>query len=106
MTDEREAEFEELDQALEALREEILARSAAPEQDAAPPEEFDWQGALRNLGRRISAFGMSERSGEVDEFGMDELVLRRVRPLLDLLHDHPRSRALPAGRESLGAPAV
>jgi 1-acyl-sn-glycerol-3-phosphate acyltransferase len=35
----------------------------------------------------MSAFGMSERSGEVDEFGMDELVLRRVRPLLDLLHD-------------------
>ena len=31
---------------------------------------------------------MSERSGEVDEFGMDELVLRRVRPLLDLLYDH------------------
>jgi 1-acyl-sn-glycerol-3-phosphate acyltransferase len=87
MSDEREAEFEELDQALEALREGILARSVAPEQDAAPPEEFDWQGALRDLGRRISAFGMSERSGEVDEFGMDELVLRRVRPLLELLHD-------------------
>jgi 1-acyl-sn-glycerol-3-phosphate acyltransferase len=30
---------------------------------------------------------MSERSGEVDEFGMDEIVLRRARPLLDLLQD-------------------
>ncbi len=83
MTDEREPEFEELDLALEVLREGILARSAAP-----APEPFDWQSAFTNLGRRISAFGMSERSGEVDEFGMDELVLRRVRPLLDLLHDH------------------
>jgi 1-acyl-sn-glycerol-3-phosphate acyltransferase len=88
MTDEREPEFEELDQALEALREGILARSAEPKPDAAPLEGFDWQGALRDLGRRISAFGMSERSGEVDEFGMDELVLRRARPFLDLLHDH------------------
>ena len=82
MTDEREPEFEELDQALEALREGILARSAAPE-----PEPFDWQSSFTDLRRRMSAFGMSERSGEVDEFGMDELVLRRVRPLLDLLHD-------------------
>ncbi len=83
MTDEREPEFEELDQALEALREGILARSAAP-----APEPFDWQSAFTDLRRRMSAFGMSERSGEVDEFGMDELVLRRLRPLLDLLHDH------------------
>jgi 1-acyl-sn-glycerol-3-phosphate acyltransferase len=30
---------------------------------------------------------MAERSGEVDEFGMDEIVLRRVRPILDLLFD-------------------
>ena len=30
---------------------------------------------------------MSERSGEVDEFGMDEVVLDRVRPLLDFLAD-------------------
>jgi 1-acyl-sn-glycerol-3-phosphate acyltransferase len=82
MIEEREIEFEELDQALDALREGIRARSAPPE-----PEEFDWQGALRDVGRRLSALGMSERSGEVDEFGMDELVLRRVRPLLDLLHD-------------------
>jgi 1-acyl-sn-glycerol-3-phosphate acyltransferase len=83
MTDEREPEFEELDQALEALREGILARSAAP-----APEPFDWQSSFTDLRRRMSAFGMSERSGEVDEFGMDELVLRRLRPLLDLLHDH------------------
>jgi 1-acyl-sn-glycerol-3-phosphate acyltransferase len=38
--------------------------------------------------RRVSALGMSERSGEVDEFGMDEIVLRRARPILDLLFDH------------------
>jgi 1-acyl-sn-glycerol-3-phosphate acyltransferase len=82
MTDEREPEFEELEEALDALREGILARSAAPE-----PEPFDWQSSFTDLRRRMSAFGMSERSGEVDEFGMDELVLRRVRPLLDLLHD-------------------
>ena len=30
---------------------------------------------------------MCERSGEVDEFGMDEVVLRRARPLLDFLYD-------------------
>jgi 1-acyl-sn-glycerol-3-phosphate acyltransferase len=87
MTHGSESEFEELDQALDALREGILARSAASGRDAVP-DPFDWQDALRGVGRRMSAFGMSERSGEVDEFGMDELVLRRVRPLLDALYDH------------------
>ena len=36
---------------------------------------------------RFGRLGMHERSGGIDEFGMDEEALRAVRPLLDLLFD-------------------
>jgi 1-acyl-sn-glycerol-3-phosphate acyltransferase len=35
----------------------------------------------------VNAFGIVERSGEVDEFGADEVVLRRSQPFWDFLHD-------------------
>ena len=37
--------------------------------------------------RRLSTLGMSARSVEVDEFGLDATALARARPLLDLLQD-------------------
>jgi len=79
---------EELRRALEALRDEIRARlprsSAESEARRAGP---DWMELFDELRRRVNKFGMSERSGEVDEFGMDELVLRRAEPVLDFLMD-------------------
>ncbi|NQZ95045.1 MAG: 1-acyl-sn-glycerol-3-phosphate acyltransferase [Myxococcales bacterium] len=82
-----EATVEELRDALEGLRVEIRSRfprSAVRRSD----EVVDWESLYSAVRRRLGTFGMSERSGEVDEFGMDEVVLRRARPLLDLLYDH------------------
>jgi len=76
-------ELDELRDALDALRSQIRSRFPVPrERRAGPP---DWEGLFRELRRRLSTLGMIERSGEVDEFGMDEVVLRRARPLLEFL---------------------
>ena len=76
----------ELREALDGLRGEIRTRFPAREQ--APVEKIDWVALIQQIQRRVSTFGMSERSGEVDEFGMDEIVVRRARPLFDLLYEH------------------
>jgi len=76
----------ELREALDGLRGEI--RTRFPERQRAPVETIDWMGIIQQIQRRVSTLGMSERSGEVDEFGMDEIVLRRARPLLELLYEH------------------
>jgi 1-acyl-sn-glycerol-3-phosphate acyltransferase len=82
----QDRELEELSEALEALREEIRSRFAAPE--SVPPwRRPDWQGLYAALRRRAATLGMAERSGEVDEFGMDDVVVDRARPLLELLFD-------------------
>jgi len=76
----------ELREALDGLRGEI--RTRFPARERAPVEKIDWMALIQQIQRRVSTLGMSERSGEVDEFGMDEIVLRRARPLLDLLYEH------------------
>jgi 1-acyl-sn-glycerol-3-phosphate acyltransferase len=76
----------DLREALDGLRGEI--RSRFPARQRAPIESVDWMALIQQIQRRVSTLGMSERSGEVDEFGMDEIVLRRVRPLLELLYEH------------------
>ncbi len=92
---------DDLTQALEALRQEIRARF--PGHAGAPaPAGVDWDAIYSNLRRRFGTFGMSERSGEVDEFGMDEVVLRRARPALDFLYDQYFRVSL-AGVENLPA---
>ncbi len=75
-----------LREALDALRLEIRNRFPAA---AAPPPaaSFDWDSLLTAVRRRLSTLGMTERSGEVDEFGMDPIVLDQTRPLLDLLYE-------------------
>jgi 1-acyl-sn-glycerol-3-phosphate acyltransferase len=81
-------ELAEIEEALESLRMEIRSRFPAPTSRwSTRLEEVDWQRLLMDLRRRLSTLGMSERSGEVDEFGMDEVSLRRVHPLLDLLYE-------------------
>jgi 1-acyl-sn-glycerol-3-phosphate acyltransferase len=80
---EREA-ADELRVALDALRAEIRSRFSRAREPSLR-REVDWEALLAGLRRRLGTLGMSERSGEVDEFGMDEVVLRRARPMLDLL---------------------
>lgn len=78
----------EIEEALESLRDEIRSRfPVRTSQVSAVLDNVDWQRLYMDLSRRLSTLGMSERSGEVDEFGMDEVSLRRVHPLLDLLYD-------------------
>ena len=78
---------DELLRALASLRLEI--RSRFPERGSGRPPvgESEWARLYTDLRRRIATLGMSERSGEVDEFGMDEVVVGRARPILDLLFD-------------------
>jgi len=94
---------DDLTQALEALRREIRVRF--PGHDGEPARAaVDWDALYASLRRRFGTFGMSERSGEVDEFGMDEVVLSRARPVLDFLYDQYWRVSL-AGVEHLPATA-
>lgn len=70
--------------ALEDLRGEIEQRIHAP---ARRDVTVDWMDLFDELRRRANTFGMIERSGEVDEFGLDDVVVERARPLLDFLQD-------------------
>jgi 1-acyl-sn-glycerol-3-phosphate acyltransferase len=76
----------ELREALDELRGEI--RTRFPVRQREPIETIDWMALIQQIQRRLSTLGMSERSGEVDEFGMDEVVLRRARPLFELLYEY------------------
>jgi len=87
----RDVELEELaeiEEALQSLRHEIRQRFPTPgPRLPALLEDVDWQRLFTDVRRKLSTLGMSERSGEVDEFGMDEVTLGRARPFLDLLYD-------------------
>jgi 1-acyl-sn-glycerol-3-phosphate acyltransferase len=78
---------DELKHALDGLRLEIRSRFPAPSEPSPNVEEIDWMDLFQTVRRRLNTLGMSERSGEVDEFGVDELVLRRAGALFDLLYD-------------------
>jgi 1-acyl-sn-glycerol-3-phosphate acyltransferase len=80
-------EMSELHEALGSLRREIVERFPAPEPEVSLLADVDWEALFDGVRRRLSSIGMSERSGEVDEFGMDEIVVRRARRALDLLYD-------------------
>ena len=87
VNDAREAEFAELDEALESLRAEIRSRFTPAPLRQPSPGESALISMVAELRQRLATFGMSEQSGEVDEFGMDEVALRRARPFLELLFD-------------------
>jgi 1-acyl-sn-glycerol-3-phosphate acyltransferase len=82
-----EARMGELRSALDGLRAEIRARfpsrRPAGHGGAAP----GFEALFAALRRRLATLGMSERSGEVDEFGLDQVVLEQARPLLDFLFE-------------------
>ncbi len=78
---------DELARALASLRLEIRSRFPAEPSKRESVGESEWTRIYTDLRRRIATLGMSERSGEVDEFGMDEVVVERARPILDLLYE-------------------
>jgi 1-acyl-sn-glycerol-3-phosphate acyltransferase len=82
------AESDPWSSALSGLREELrrrLSGNAAPAEPEAEPTGVDWVALVEDLRRRIGQLGMRERSGEVDDFGLDPETIRSARPLLQLL---------------------
>ena len=79
---------DQLAEALSDLRRAIRARlplgGDAPG-DGTGERSIDWFALFDELRARLNRFGMDERTGEVDEFGMDELAVRRAIPLLEFL---------------------
>ncbi len=75
--------------ALAGLRHEIRRRvapaSEAGASAAKDPPGIDWVALIEDLRRRLGQFGMRERSGEVDDFGLDPETIRSARRLLDFL---------------------
>lgn len=70
-----------LEGALEALTARIR------EQVAPETKPDDWIALFEELRRAAGSLGMRERSGEVDDFGMDTEFVRAAAPLLDLLRN-------------------
>jgi len=75
----------ELRAALADLRREIDARLEARSRGGTEGLAREGMELFDELRRRLSTLGMVERSGEVDEFGMDPLAVQRMAPLLDCL---------------------
>jgi 1-acyl-sn-glycerol-3-phosphate acyltransferase len=94
-------ELAELRAAIAAVREQIQTRLHGSRKlpGVGPWLEDLARGVQRRLGgvdamelyedlrRRVAVLGMEERSGEVDEFGLDPVYLERARPLLALLYE-------------------
>lgn len=75
--------------ALSGLRGELRRRLSASDEAAVEPaadaETVDPFSLFEDLRRRVGQLGMRERSGEVDDFGLDPETIRSARPLLQLL---------------------
>ncbi len=82
-----DARMGELRAALDGLRAEIRARFPSRHPAGRGASALGFETLFSALRRRLATLGMSERSGEVDEFGLDEVVLERARPLLDFLFE-------------------
>ena len=80
--------IDELRLALHDLRAEIRSRFPGGSGGVPLSQQVDWEELLGAARRSLGTLGMIERSGEVDEFGMEDVAVRRVRPLLDFLFDH------------------
>lgn len=79
------SDFEPLRAALRDLRQEIDDRFPAAARGGG--DSFDWMQLFDELRHRLATAGVAERSGEVDEFGLDVLTLLRTQALLDFLVD-------------------
>jgi 1-acyl-sn-glycerol-3-phosphate acyltransferase len=94
------AVIDEIRELLGDLRGEIRSRFPSERPGEAKSRSIDLEELFGAARRRLGSLGMSERSAEIDEFGMDQVVLQRTRPLLDLLLDR-YWRADLAGQENV-----
>lgn len=76
--------------ALVALRREIRSRFDGEEASGSgrEPGSADWVALVDGLRRHAPNLWMTERSGHVDDFGLDEQTLRHARPVLEYLRRH------------------
>jgi len=82
-----EPDLAELREALDELRAEIRSRFPGGRRSGSGASRADWLRLADDLRRRIGTLGMMERSAEVDEFGMDDVVVQDSRRLFDWLAD-------------------
>jgi 1-acyl-sn-glycerol-3-phosphate acyltransferase len=71
--------------ALAGLGSEIRTRFAERPPPVARRDPGEWEHFINAARHRVGTLGMSERTGAVDSFGMDDAALARARPLLDWL---------------------
>jgi 1-acyl-sn-glycerol-3-phosphate acyltransferase len=99
-----EEALDEVRAALADLRHEIDTRfgrrPATPDPRPDLPVGRDVMDLFDQARRRLQTFGMVERSGEVDEFGLDDVVVSRAAPFLDFMLER-WWRADVAGLENL-----
>jgi 1-acyl-sn-glycerol-3-phosphate acyltransferase len=76
--------------ALLDLRREIRSRFDSQTALAAAEGQStaDWVALVEELRRRAPTLWMTERSGRVDDFGLDEQAIRHARPVLEYLRRH------------------
>jgi 1-acyl-sn-glycerol-3-phosphate acyltransferase len=76
--------------ALLDLRQEIRSRfdSQAAVGSAEGQGTAEWVALVEELRRRAPTLWMTERSGHVDDFGLDEQTIRHARPVLEYLRRH------------------
>jgi 1-acyl-sn-glycerol-3-phosphate acyltransferase len=76
--------------ALLDLRQEISSRfdSQTALGEAGDREPASWVALVEELRLRVPSLWMAERSGAVDDFGLDEQTLRHARPVLEYLRNH------------------
>jgi 1-acyl-sn-glycerol-3-phosphate acyltransferase len=79
--------LETLREALDDLRREIRLRvpdqSLRTRPDSRAESDLDIVGLVDGLRKRLATLGMRERSVEIDDFGLDEELIRRANPVLD-----------------------
>jgi len=76
--------------ALLDLRQEIRSRFESQTVDGSAGERnaASWVALVEELRRHAPTLGMTERSGDVDDFGLDEQTIRHARPVLEYLRRH------------------
>lgn len=83
---ERES-IEALKEALDDLRVEIRSRLHPERAEARPGDRPDPLALFDELRRRASSFGIRERTGEVDDYGLETDAVRALAPLMDFMID-------------------
>ncbi len=87
-------------EALAELRNEIRSRVDANPAGAQAIPEMEWLEIFEQMRKRFNTLGVIERSGELDEFGLDPIAVAGTASVFDLLMD-PYWRIAVSGSEKI-----